>query len=187
MDTPIFPRRRARGNARADRPMSLIARALGNPGACRSLPTRGPFPSTLASLSPIGCRPLRIASTISGAGQVSGRRRQTWASVTPSHSMRAYPQTCGERPADLEHSLNFVAARAVQVSSVSQPFGFVRIRRTRHSWQPLLKYDLGFFPIPYSPRSAGHRAEDRRRPRLRPRGAFRAAAGRRGWPGRGAS
>jgi hypothetical protein len=68
--------------------------------------------------------------------------------------MRAYPQTCGERPADLEHSLNFVAARAVQVSSVSQPFGFVRIRRTRHSWQPLLKYDLGFFPIPYSPRSA---------------------------------
>jgi hypothetical protein len=37
----------------------------------------GPFPSISASLSPFGCRPSRIASTTSGATQVSGRSRQT--------------------------------------------------------------------------------------------------------------
>jgi hypothetical protein len=38
---------------------------------------RGTFPSTSASLSPFGCRPSRIASTMSGAKQVSGSSRQT--------------------------------------------------------------------------------------------------------------
>jgi hypothetical protein len=37
----------------------------------------GPFPNTPASLSPLGCRPSRIASTMSGARQVSGSSRQT--------------------------------------------------------------------------------------------------------------
>jgi len=37
----------------------------------------GPFPSISPSLSPFGCRPSRIASTMSGARQVSGSRRQT--------------------------------------------------------------------------------------------------------------
>jgi hypothetical protein len=37
----------------------------------------GPFPSISASFNPLGCRPSRIASTISGARQVSGRSRHT--------------------------------------------------------------------------------------------------------------
>jgi hypothetical protein len=36
-----------------------------------------PFPSTSASRSSFGCRPSRIASTMSGARQVRGRSRQT--------------------------------------------------------------------------------------------------------------
>ena len=45
----------------------------------RSLPYQltGPFPSISASLSPFGRCPSRIASTMSGAKQVSGSRRQT--------------------------------------------------------------------------------------------------------------
>jgi Na+/H+ antiporter 1 len=43
----------------------------------------GPFPSISASLSPFGCRPSRIASTMSGARQVSGRSRQTHAPSRP--------------------------------------------------------------------------------------------------------
>jgi hypothetical protein len=39
--------------------------------------TSGPFPSISANRSPFGCRPSRMASTMSGAKQVSGRRRQT--------------------------------------------------------------------------------------------------------------
>ena len=35
------------------------------------------FGSISASLSPFGCRPLSMASTMSGARQVSGRSRQT--------------------------------------------------------------------------------------------------------------
>jgi hypothetical protein len=50
---------------------------------------RGPFPSISASLSPFGCRPSRIASTMSGAKHVSGSNRQTYASVTPSCSARS--------------------------------------------------------------------------------------------------
>ncbi len=45
--------------------------------ACCSCQPSGPFPSISASLSPFGCRPSRIASTMSGARQVSGRSRQT--------------------------------------------------------------------------------------------------------------
>ena len=37
----------------------------------------GAFPSSSASLSPFGCRPSRIASTISGAKQVRGSNRLT--------------------------------------------------------------------------------------------------------------
>ena len=50
---------------------------------------RGPFPSISANLSPFGCRPSRIASTMSGARQVSGRSRHTYALVTPSCSARS--------------------------------------------------------------------------------------------------
>ena len=39
--------------------------------------TIGPIPSTSASLSPFGWRPSKIASTMSGARQVSGSSRQT--------------------------------------------------------------------------------------------------------------
>jgi hypothetical protein len=42
-----------------------------------SLHTIGPIPSTSASLNPFGWRPSKIASTMSGARQVSGRRRHT--------------------------------------------------------------------------------------------------------------
>jgi hypothetical protein len=42
-----------------------------------SVQISGPFPSISASRSPFGCRPSRIASTISGARQVRGRSRQT--------------------------------------------------------------------------------------------------------------
>ena len=42
-----------------------------------ALHTRGPFPNSSASRSPFGCRPSRLASTMSGAKQVSGRSRQT--------------------------------------------------------------------------------------------------------------
>ena len=51
---------------------------------CSSHPI-GPFPSISASLSPFGCRPSSIASTMSGARQESGRSRQTKA---PSCSAR---------------------------------------------------------------------------------------------------
>jgi len=46
-------------------------------------------PSISASRSPFGCRPSRIASTMSGAKQVSGRSRQTKATVTRSCSAKS--------------------------------------------------------------------------------------------------
>jgi hypothetical protein len=55
---------------------------------CSSHPS-GPFPSISASRSSFGCRPSRIASTMSGAKQVSGSSRQTKAAVTPSCSARS--------------------------------------------------------------------------------------------------
>jgi hypothetical protein len=42
-----------------------------------SFQASGPFPSTLASLIPFGCRPSKHASTMSGAKQVIGNSRQT--------------------------------------------------------------------------------------------------------------
>ena len=70
-------RRRLRGAARplsstGEAPVSESRKPAAAPP---NLP--GPFPSISASLSPFGCRPSRIASTMSGARQVSGSSRQT--------------------------------------------------------------------------------------------------------------
>ena len=59
------------------------------PGVPLLPPANRPFPSISASLSPFGCRPSRIASTMSGARQVSGRSRHTKGSVTPCCSARS--------------------------------------------------------------------------------------------------
>ena len=42
---------------------------------CSSQPS-APFPGISTSLSPFGCRPSRMAATMSGATQVSGTRRR---------------------------------------------------------------------------------------------------------------
>jgi hypothetical protein len=49
---------------------------------CSSL-AGGPFPPPRPASSPFGCRPSKIASTMSGASQVSGRSRQMYATVKP--------------------------------------------------------------------------------------------------------
>ena len=63
----------------ADAPRSGKPRTYGETSDRRicSFQVSGPFPNISASLSPLGCRPSRIASTMSGAKQVSGRNRQT--------------------------------------------------------------------------------------------------------------
>jgi hypothetical protein len=59
-------------------PPSGYRPAEEKPQALRcSFQSSGPFPSISACLSPLGCRPSRIASAKSGAKQVSGRSRQT--------------------------------------------------------------------------------------------------------------
>ena len=53
---------------------SVRSRAPSSPLLLRA---HRPIPQHLSQPQPLGCRPSRIASTISGAKQVSGRRRQT--------------------------------------------------------------------------------------------------------------
>ena len=86
------PRCRIGGTAarQADERSSALRAGVASPQAlrCSSQPS-GPFPNISASLSPFGCRPSTIASTMSGARQVSGSGRQTKATVTPSGSARS--------------------------------------------------------------------------------------------------
>ena len=55
---------------------------------CSSQP-RGLLPSISASLNSVGCRPSRIASTMSGARQVSGGSRQTKAAAASFSSVES--------------------------------------------------------------------------------------------------
>jgi hypothetical protein len=82
----------------ASRPLAVLdafqaGRRRSAPGGSQTLrclfQASGPSPSISASLSPVGCRLSRGASKMSSAKQVSGRSRQTYASVTPSCSARS--------------------------------------------------------------------------------------------------
>ena len=75
---PSYAPNRPSRSSRTCQPSDASHTAPKEPQALRcSSHLSGPFPSISASLKPFGCRQSSIASTMSGARQVSGSNRQT--------------------------------------------------------------------------------------------------------------